>query len=182
MAQQKRPATVTPTYSNTYAWTSGTTACTTIQFSSWGTAGVTYAYPGRLVIYNEPAGKYLDKQDGKLVVPKGEDLLLPDGSVLKVDDMGNYSLDDKDAKVVYQANRMREFNPYVNASDLLAGFIRYLGSLGITKFDAGNIPVALFVNWLVIEAATKDGDPIPDGVTSPAQHPALKLLTKQAAA
>jgi hypothetical protein len=121
-------------------------------------------------------GKYLDKKDGKLVAPKGEDLLLPDGTVIKVDDLGNYKIEDKEAKVVYEAARMREFNPFVNASDLLASFIRDVGALGITKEELGKLPIPLLINWLVVKAAEQDNDPIPEGVTPIEQHPVLLRL------
>jgi hypothetical protein len=152
---------------NYYAITGSGTAisCPNIQQGS-----IIYdnAYPGNC--------EAVQKDGDMLVVPKGRKLKLPDGSVLHVDDLGNYRLDDSNAKVIHQANRMREFNPYVNASDLLASFIRYLGSVGLNRGDAGMIPVVLFINWLVIEAAMQDGDPIPADIVPPEQHP---LFQKQ---
>lgn len=121
-------------------------------------------------------GRWLDEQDGKLVAPKGRDIKLPDGTIVKVDDLGNFKIEDKDAKVVYQAQRMREFNPFVNASDLLSSFIRDVGALGITREELSKLPIPLFINWLVIKAAERDHDPIPDDVTPLAQHPMIQRL------
>lgn len=140
---------------------------------------------GSGIVYDDSysSGERLDLKDGQLVVPKGRDLLLPDGTVLHIDDLGNVRIDDANAKVIYQASRMREFNPYVNASDLLASFIRFAGSLGLGRMDIGELPVALFINWLVIEAAKQDGDPIPDDITPVERHPALlRLLPRETAA
>jgi hypothetical protein len=191
MAQSQRSAiglTVAPAYGQSAAITGYTTIassaitvgninistnCTPSQWINMAGGG-----SGGSIIYNydvaECQGQHLDVKDGKLVVPKGRDLLLPDGTVLHIDDLGNVRIDDANAKVIYQASRMREFNPYINASDLLASFIRYLGTLGLGRSDAGQIPVALFINWLVIEAATRDGDPIPDDVLPLPAHPFLQ--------
>lgn len=85
--------------------------------------------------------------------------LLPDGTVLGLDAHGSVVIDDSEAKVVYKANRIREFNPYINASDLLEKFIDDLGRLGVSQSDFARVPVMAFLNWLVLEAAKKDGDP-----------------------
>lgn len=99
---------------------------------------------------------------------------LPDGSVLSVDEQGNYHLDDAAAKIVYHASRMREFNPYVNASDLLARFIEDAGRLGLRQGEVPTLPLALFVHWLILEAAQADGDPPPPDVVPITQHQLLK--------
>jgi len=166
------------TYNTTAnSWnTSATNAATSIYWVPTGTTQYTIVAgdDGTYSWGNQPGVEsvQLDK-DGKLIIPKGKSLLLPDGTVVEVDDMGNLRIDDANAKVIYQACRMREFNPFVNASDLLASFIKYVGGLGLVREEIGKLPVALFVNWLVIEAARADGDAVPDGVTPPERHPLL---------
>lgn len=85
---------------------------------------------------------------------------LPDGGKLEVDADGNYRVNDKDAVVTYRSNRNRDFSPHINASDMLGDFLKYVASLGVRREDALGLPIKLFISWLVIEAATRDGDPI----------------------
>lgn len=95
---------------------------------------------------------------------------LPDGTKINVDADGNFSIDDKDSKVVYKASRLREFNKYMNASDLIEDFIRDVGKLGVTQGQLLKIPInALFV-WLVAKAAEADGEVPPEDV------PKLEML------
>ena len=114
--------------------------------------------------------------DGRIELPKGRQIKMPlgDGSTLYVDKDGNFRVDDKNAKVVYKANRVREFNPYINASDLLVKFIDYVRTLGIKKDDVMTLEVGLFINWLIVEAAERDSDPIPPDVVPVPQHKLLK--------
>lgn len=151
---------------------SSSSTAITISTEGWGDGNWSY-----------DDGERLAKESGMLVVPKGRDLKLPDGTVLRIDDMGNVRIDDSQAKVIYQANRMREFNPFVNASDLLASFIREVGMLGLSKEDLSQLTVPLFINWLIVKAAEQDNDPIPEGVVPLSQHPMVKrLLPKLAVA
>lgn len=97
---------------------------------------------------------------GYALPEKEGNYLMPDGSTLKVDNYGNYQVLDQDAKVTYKANRIREFNPYLNASDLLEKFIGYVGGLGldVRQNEILRLPIEAFINWLILQAATKDGD------------------------
>lgn len=115
-------------------------------------------------------------RDGKIELPKGREVRVPlgDGSTLYVDSNGNFRVDDKNAKVVYKANRVREFNPFVNASDLLAEFLRYVGTLGVRRSEVQTLPLGLFVNWLVIRAAEIDADPVPADIVPLPEHRLLK--------
>lgn len=85
---------------------------------------------------------------------------LPDGAFIDIDSDGNYQIRDKDAKVTYKANRIRDFSPHLNASDMLADFVRYVGSMGLRQSEVMGLPLELFIRWLVIQAAERDGDPI----------------------
>lgn len=103
---------------------------------------------------------------------------LPDGAKLIVDDVGNYRIEDKDAKVTYKANRTREFSPHLNASDMMAQFVKYVGSLGVRRSEVMGLPIYLFIAWLVIEAAERDGDEIPSDVIPVPNDPIVKLALK----
>lgn len=100
--------------------------------------------------------------NGKVLIKKGDSVKLPDGTVIEVDDNGNFVINDKDAKVTYKANRNREFNRFINASDLLEAFICDLGDAGVRQGDVLSIPVEVFINWLIYKSAEQDGDEIPD--------------------
>lgn len=85
---------------------------------------------------------------------------LPDGASLNIDDAGNYKIEDQNAKVIYRANRVREFNRYLNASDLLEAFIEEVGKLDcVDQTQVLRLPIEAFINWLILQAAQKDGDP-----------------------
>ena len=101
------------------------------------------------------------------------ELPLPDGAKL-VFNKGNYHIEDKNQKVTYRACNFRDFNSYLNASDLLEKFLTFLGTLGVTQSQVLNIPIEVFINWLIIEAARQDGEEPPEDIQVKS-HP--KLLT-----
>ena len=107
------------------------------------------------------------------LLPEKRSIELPDGARLEVDDQGNYRIEDKDAKVTYRANRMREFSPHLNASDMLAQFVKYVGLLGVRQKEVLGLPIELFISWLIIEAAERDKDPVPDDVKRIEHHPQI---------
>lgn len=109
---------------------------------------------------------------------RSQEIELPDGAKLIFDDKGNYRIEDKDAKVTYQANKIREFSPHLNASDLLVQFVKYVGSLGVKQSELLSLPIELFINWLVIEAAGRDKDPIPEDIVRVEQHRVIKMVCK----
>lgn len=126
---------------------------------------------------NYPVADIIERIPDKL--PAGKRTMeLPDGAKLIVDDAGNYRIEDQNAKVTYKANRLREFSPYMNASDLLAQFVSYVGTLGVKRAEVLGLPLHLFVSWLIIEAALKDGDEIPSDVVPVGQDPLVRLAIK----
>lgn len=50
----------------------------------------------------------------------------------------------------------REFNKYINASDLLEEFIKWLGEQGVKQGEVMELPVELFIKWLIIKACEQD--------------------------
>lgn len=124
----------------------------------------------------------LKKKRGKVDLWKGNkyDFNMPDGSRIETDHSGNYRIDlldgtslfvenngsfrieDAMTKVRYKAAPERDFNPFINASDKLEGFIDYCATHGVTKEEMAEIPVKLFINWLIIEAAKADREATPD--------------------
>src|SRR3990167_3647894 len=112
-------------------------------------------------------------------IPAGKRTIeLPDGAKLIIDDLGNYQIDGKDAKVQYRANRMRDWSPHLNASDMLADFVKYVGGLGVKQTEAPGLPLELFVNWLIIEASERDHDAVPDDVVPVGEHKRLKEMLR----
>lgn len=164
------------------AYTAGTATSQTITITNNTYAGMNYALPSQYSIvtggydaYDAGPDILRITADGKIELPKGREVRIPlgDGSTLHVDTNGNFRVDDKNAKVVYKANRVREFNPFINASDLLAEFLCYVGTLGVKRSEVQTLPLGLFVNWLIIRAAEADSDPVPSDIIP---VPAHKLL------
>ena len=87
---------------------------------------------------------------------------LPDGGVFELNADGSYSLKDANAKITYKAARHREFNKYLNCSDLIEEFINYVGGIGLKKNEIMKIPVSLFIAFLVVRAAEADGEDVPE--------------------
>lgn len=105
----------------------------------------------------DPVGIFLNyDKDGRIQLAAGMKLVAPDGAEIVVDAAGNYVVNDKDAKVVYRANRSRDFNRYINASDLLEEFLRYLRSMGVKRKDVMKVDLGVFISWLIIAAAEAD--------------------------
>lgn len=124
-----------------------------------GGGGGTNPYQGAIV-----ASGGAPVTGGRMRVNPGDMITieLPDGAILHAEADGSYRIEDKDAKITYKAARVREFNPFLNASDLLEEFVRYVKGFGVKRGDFMNLPIELFINWLVIRAAEQDGEPPPD--------------------
>ena len=124
-------------------------------------------YPGTCTVTGSTIGQYWATDDssvmiaGNIKITPGTALSieLPDGAVLQVLANGSYSILDEQAKVIYKANRVREFNRYLNGSDLLEEFIKFVSKVGpISKAEFFDLPIELFIQWLVIRAAEADGE------------------------
>ena len=95
-------------------------------------------------------------KDGEACVIK-----LPDDTVIDVKSDGSFDIQDKNAKVIYRANRVRNFNSFINASDKLEDFIKFCGQHGVRKEEMLQLPINLFIGWLILEAAKADKEPEP---------------------
>jgi hypothetical protein len=92
-----------------------------------------------------------------LLVPETDaNIKLPDGTVIEVKKDGSFKINDSNAKVIYKANRVLEFNKYLNASDMVEGFIRYCGIQRVRQGQVLELPIKLFIGWLLLEAAEAD--------------------------
>lgn len=159
---------------DTTASTWGTASTLNIQWSTGTVSTVSDSGSGYCITGGERVVEVIPAD-----LPAGNRTLgLPDGSKLIMDDMGNYRIEDAQAKVKYQANRVREFSPHLNASDLLADFVRYVGTLGVKQSEVLGLPIELFINWLIIEAAERDRDPVPADVVPVAKHTKLLEVRK----
>lgn len=55
----------------------------------------------------------------------------------------------------------REFNRYINASDLLEEFIRWVGEQGASKEELLAMPMEFFVKWIILKACEDEGPDVP---------------------
>ena len=68
----------------------------------------------------------------------------------------------EDGRMIHKVSKIREFNRYINASDLVEEFIRFIGKLGAKQSEVLSTPLELFINFLVLKAAEEDNDPLPE--------------------
>lgn len=147
----------------TIGWTTSGTSATSSTVAANSTTIYNNAikissYPMDIdVVASEDRGRYVNKdKDGRLQLRAGDKLVMPDGTEIILDQMGNYVINDQNAKVVYKANRSRDFNRYINASDLLEEFLRYLRSMGVKRKEVMKVDLGVFISWLIIAAAEAD--------------------------
>ena len=88
--------------------------------------------------------------------------VLPDGTTIRINHDDTITVDDSNAKILYKSNPVRDFNPYLNTSDMLEDFIHWCAEQKITKDDFSTLPVSLFICWLVVKAAEADGEELAD--------------------
>jgi hypothetical protein len=146
------------TYISTASSTSSTSTYTSTGSGYYTGTSATITY-GDDTSYT--SGGYMTVRPSKNLL-KGKEYNLPDGSTIKIDDNGNFIINDKNANVTYKANKIREFNKFINASDLLEMFIKDCGKMGAKQNQILDIPIELFINWLIIKAAEADGDEPPE--------------------
>jgi len=168
-------------------WTSNTTNSGYCLATDSTTSTLTGTTGTDIVVVEAPRKSHhgLEQDFGgilKLLVGAGE-IHLPDNTKLIMDNLGNYKIVDDDAKVKYEANFNREFNKYVNASELLGEFVRDLGIVGVTQDKVLRTPIEYFINWLIHRAAEADNDPyakegVPTLEDSRKQLPAPQLRCK----
>lgn len=114
---------------------------------------------GLMLAHREAAFFALDDEAVQqyIAVSKEFEYECPDGTVLKFTD-GNVEIFDDNSKLVYKSNPIREFNKYLNASDLLEEFIQYCNTQKIKQSEFMDLPIELFIMWLVVRTAEQDGE------------------------
>ena len=88
-------------------------------------------------------------------------IMMPDGTLLTVAPDGSFRLDDSNAKVIYRSRRVREWNPFMHVSDMMEQFIEDAGKYGVRQSEFLDMPIEVFINWLIFKAAEADGETPP---------------------
>jgi len=157
-------------YQTTSSTTSSTTTIPTIVSSSGYTVVGTSAWGTDSAVLVEASQ----------VLMRGRTYDMPDGSKVAIDQDGGFQIDDKDAKVLYRASHMRDFNPFMNASDLLEAYITELVPLGVRQDQVLHLEIERFIFWLIHKAAEHDHDPTPTSI--PKLPPRTVLIRNRCAA
>lgn len=87
-------------------------------------------------------------------------LVLPNKTKIKIFPDDHIEIDDTDERRLYQSQPVRDFNKYLNASDLLESFIEFCAKENMTKKEFSELPISLFILWLIVRAGETDGDPV----------------------
>lgn len=142
---------------NTSTTTSTSTSSTAIR-----SVGISNGNVTSWLTFDDNIGTIIRK-GGDIKIEDGNEaeISLPDGTIIKVEKDGSFRILDKDAKVIYRANRVRDFNPFVNVSDKLEGFIAYCKEQGVRQSEFMDLPIKLFIGWIVLQAALVDKEPEP---------------------
>lgn len=123
--------------------TSATTASTIDTFDIYNMTSGTMYVTGTgtsntyIVSTTQPTGTYVSQQAAQQYAPPPPTPSTPDPRIL---------------------------NKYLNAADLLEEFIKDLAPLGVRQGEVLEIPIELFINWLVVRAAEEDGHDAPDDI------------------
>lgn len=121
----------------------------------------------------------IEKGAGTIELPSGDKLTIaPDGQYALTDTSDRVLFKSRKAFVTRSANSNAfRIDQYLLTSDALEEFIKEVGELGVTQDQLLNLPIETFINWLVIKAAERDDEPIPEGIPSLEQDRyVLKLL------
>lgn len=137
--------TTTSTTSNSALWFTVSSSGTAITGGTIGTIGVDWAEEIQQVLTH---------------LERNRKYTLPDGGEIAVDNAGNWSV-SKNGTVQYRAANIRNFNRFLNASDLLEAFIADCGALGVRQNEILRVPIHAFINWLIFKAAEADGEASP---------------------
>jgi len=159
---------------NTMSGTSATNSM--IVWGTFPTTATTGTISNVIPHFNNNIASYFQHDNGKLNIEFGHeiDINLPDDTLISVKADGSYKIIDTDGKIKYKGNPLREFNPYINASDMLEEFVDFVASVGgVSKRSFLDLPIELFIRWLVIRAAEADGDDLPEDQSNLLTHPAL---------
>jgi hypothetical protein len=149
--------TTTATNSGGYIVVSGVTFTTT-GTTTWLPISTT-ATGSQVDIYQIPK-----EVEAPVLLQKNTIYKMPNGSEVIIDNDGGFTVNDKDAKVIYRANRVYDFNPFLNASDLLEEYIQELAPQGIRQDQVLKIPIIHFIYWLLHKIAEKDNEPVPKDI------------------
>ncbi len=136
---------------------SGTSSGWVIVTGSTGSTGNSLSVTGNAPIPHPARGGRISDQERFT-------LDLPDGSVFHYD-RGKYRIEDAAAKITYSANRSRDFNRFVNASDLVAEFIEFAAKTAGGPDEPADIlklPLDLFIAFLIVRASEQDSEVPPD--------------------
>lgn len=144
-----------------YTWSSGTSYTS----STIPTGNINY-------IWNDPL--ILNKNEYTIYEGQELKITMPNGAILTINKNGSYEVVD-DGKILYKGCKIREFNRFINASDLLEEFIIFMGQkFNVRQGEILQIPIELFINWLIIRACNEDGDEIPQDVLRIEDHSYVK--------
>ncbi len=151
----------TTTASDWYTDSTSSTAVTTYDGTGSDSALVWYDGHGNRIYGTPPRTliREVAKSEGVIKEPTGHlEIYLKDGTHIVIDREQNLRIRDENSKVIYKSNRVREFNRFINASDLLEEFIKEMGELGARQGDVLDTPINVFIHWLIYRAAKQDGD------------------------
>lgn len=87
---------------------------------------------------------------------------LPNGVQIKLHLDDSIEIDESNGTQLYKSSPTRNFNKYLNASDLLEDFVQYCAEEKMSRKDFSEIPISLFIYWLIVKAAEADGDDTSD--------------------
>ena len=128
--------------------------------------------PGQIE-HQDPTGQWIGEP------ALGIAFILPDGSELVPDGKGGCEQVASDGTVTYRPCSIRNFNRFLNASDLVDEFIRALGTAGMKQDQVLKIPLGPFIHWLIGKAAEADGDPVPADIPPVKHDPQLAMFRKE---